>query len=546
MMRAALYARFSTDNQNAASTADQLRLCRDLAAKMGAEVVGEFEDAGISGSAMANRPGVNALMALAQRRGCDVVITEHLDRSSRGGSDTWAIFEELESYGVRYVTVNQGEANSMKVGVAALVSVMQLEEGAKKTRRGLEGVVRSGRSAGGCAYGYDVRLSYDDRGERIRGLREINPVEAAVVVRIFETYADGVSPLAIAAMLNAQGVPGPTGGPWRASTIHGSAKARTGVLRNELYRGERVWGRNTMVKNRRSGKRRVLPGQPAGAIQRQPVPDLRIVGEELWERVQDRLAAQSVTLQGQRSGQRRPKTLLGGLIRCGQCGGAMTRGGSGDHLRCSTRAEQGRAACSNSRTPSYGAIEHRVLASIKANLLHPQAVLAAVGAFQKAMTEGRQQEAQGRLGLARELQDARNRIERLIHQVEEGMPWAAVSERHAALTRKAAELADEIATLPPEPKVIALHPAAAAMYRQRIEDFGSVLRSDHAAEATAAIRRLVFEVRFLPAERKGQFELDLAADLAPMLAVEGVELVRATNARSCVQRSHEFEVRLRA
>jgi site-specific DNA recombinase len=48
-MRAALYARFSTDMQRQASIEDQMALCRDLAAKLGATVVAEYSDAGISG-----------------------------------------------------------------------------------------------------------------------------------------------------------------------------------------------------------------------------------------------------------------------------------------------------------------------------------------------------------------------------------------------------------------------------------------------------------------------------------------------------------------
>ena len=61
-MRAALYARFSTDQQSAASIPDQLRACRRHAAGLGAEVVEAFKDAAISGAAIGNRPGMLALL----------------------------------------------------------------------------------------------------------------------------------------------------------------------------------------------------------------------------------------------------------------------------------------------------------------------------------------------------------------------------------------------------------------------------------------------------------------------------------------------------
>ena len=55
-MRCALYARFSCDAQDARSITDQVAQCRRYATKEGWEVVAEYTDAAISGSALANRP----------------------------------------------------------------------------------------------------------------------------------------------------------------------------------------------------------------------------------------------------------------------------------------------------------------------------------------------------------------------------------------------------------------------------------------------------------------------------------------------------------
>jgi len=57
-MRAAVYARFSTDRQNESSISDQVRVCSEYAERQGWNVVQLFEDQGISGAAMGNRPGV--------------------------------------------------------------------------------------------------------------------------------------------------------------------------------------------------------------------------------------------------------------------------------------------------------------------------------------------------------------------------------------------------------------------------------------------------------------------------------------------------------
>ena len=61
--------------------------------------------------------------------------------------------------------------------------------------------------------------------------------------RIFEDYAVGVSPRAIAKTLNAEGMPGPSGRTWGPSTIHGNRQRGTGILNNELYIGRLVWNR---------------------------------------------------------------------------------------------------------------------------------------------------------------------------------------------------------------------------------------------------------------------------------------------------------------
>jgi len=72
-MRAALYSRYSTGNQSPLSIEDQLRLCRQLATKLGAKVVREFTDAEVSGFVSDARPGVNALLDFARRGDCDIV-----------------------------------------------------------------------------------------------------------------------------------------------------------------------------------------------------------------------------------------------------------------------------------------------------------------------------------------------------------------------------------------------------------------------------------------------------------------------------------------
>jgi DNA invertase Pin-like site-specific DNA recombinase len=49
-LRAAIYARYSSDQQSAASIPDQIRLCRRLAEEQGWQVVEAFADEAMSGA----------------------------------------------------------------------------------------------------------------------------------------------------------------------------------------------------------------------------------------------------------------------------------------------------------------------------------------------------------------------------------------------------------------------------------------------------------------------------------------------------------------
>jgi site-specific DNA recombinase len=86
-MRAAIYARYSTDLQSASSIEDQIRLCRERVEKDNGSIVEIYSDYAISGSSVRNRPGMRALLETAKSGKFDCVIAEALDRLSRDQED---------------------------------------------------------------------------------------------------------------------------------------------------------------------------------------------------------------------------------------------------------------------------------------------------------------------------------------------------------------------------------------------------------------------------------------------------------------------------
>jgi site-specific DNA recombinase len=249
-LRAAIYARYSSDNQREASIEDQIEVCRRYAQLQGWTIVEIYADYAQSGTSRF-RPHFQQLQVDAEARLFDVIIVEALDRLSRKLADVAELHDALTFLGIKLHAVNTGEITPMHAAVLGMIAQAYSKDLGEKTKRGQLGRALKGKVPGGKAYGYDVLLAGADGA----GERGINAAEAAVVVRIFELFAAGVSPREIAKRLNAEHVPGPNGRPWRDTTIRGQLDRCTGILNNAIYAGLLKWNRCSYVKDPRTGKR---------------------------------------------------------------------------------------------------------------------------------------------------------------------------------------------------------------------------------------------------------------------------------------------------
>ena len=155
------------------------------------------------------RPGYQKMLEDARAGRFEVLVAEALDRLSRDQENIAGLFKQLSFAGVRLITLSEGEVGELHVGLKGTMNALFLKDLAQKTRRGLEGRVRQGKSGGGLCFGYDVVRKFDAAGEAVHGERRINEAEAAIVRRIFEEFANGRSPRAIAQSLNKDGIPVP-------------------------------------------------------------------------------------------------------------------------------------------------------------------------------------------------------------------------------------------------------------------------------------------------------------------------------------------------
>ena len=509
--RVAIYARFSTDMQNALSAEDQIRLCRAYADRQGWEVVEAFSDAAISGQNR-HRPGLNAMLASADRRDFDIVLAESLDRIARDLGDTAEIYRRLEFARVALFTCADNRISELHIGLIGTMSALQLKDMGNKIRRGGKGQVGRGRIPGGRCYGYSVAPVLRDDGSVEFGHRAINEDEAAIVRRIFTEYAAGDAPRAIAQRLNNEGVPSPRGGEWRASTINGSAARDYGILRNPIYVGRIRYGRVRMVRDPTSRKRLSrVDAKPD--IAEGEAPHLRIVDDDVWAAAQSR-KEESARVPYRL--QRPPRHVLSGLVKCG-CGGNYIVISNG-RWGCSRHREAG--TCDNPRRISTKRLEDRVLGGLQERLLDPEIVSAVVKRYHDARTRHRAQLQTSRYRAEERVDQLKAEIGNLVNAIAAGADLAEV--RTALDDRKAALAAAELALAEHEalPAII-LHPQIVEAYRKRVRLLGDALtKGEHARRYLPMVRGLIDAVIVRDdANAPDRASLEVVGNLATVLAI---------------------------
>jgi site-specific DNA recombinase len=511
-MKVAIYARYSSDNQRDASITDQLRICRAFAARQGWTVVHEFNDHAISGATLL-RSGFQALMRDALNRRFDVVLAESLDRFSRDQEDTAGLFKRLTFAGVNVVTLAEGDITHLHIGFKGTMNALFLKDLADKTHRGLRGRVEGGKSAGGLSYGYRVVKSLSG-GALTTGEREIEPIEAAIVERIFRGYVAGVAPKAIAKRLNRDGIAGPFGGSWSPGTIHGNSKRGTGILNNELYIGRLIWNRLHYVKNPDTGKR-VSRLNPEVEWIAKEIPSLRILSDEIWNAAKNRQSAtrRTITRAGNIGFARRPQYLFSGLSKCGTCGAGFIMAGR-NRLACFGAREKG--TCDNHLTIRRDEVEARVLTALQEKLLCQDLFEEFCEEFTREMNRLRMQHRASLSAAEREIERIEARRKKLIEMVMEGVAPSVVKDELNANAARREQLEAQLAATEEPPPL--LHPEMARIYRTKVTQLAKALQDpDSRSEATEALRGLVDAIVLTPDQGGEALQIDLRGNLAAML-----------------------------
>ncbi|GAB3209723.1 recombinase family protein [Marinactinospora endophytica] len=312
--RAWLYARVSKDQRDGRSVSQQIDIGRRECDREGVEIVGEYTDNDRSASQYATK----------EREDWERLIVD-LERNARPGDRLWGweiarLTRDREVWGklIRvcqqqhmflwlngrlYDTNDPGDMFFLDLQMAT--AVKEVGDTRKRILRDQRALAEAGRPGTGPGYGY--RHVYDpDTGELAAKIPD--PVEAPIVRRIAHLYLGtgeraGMSALAIAILLNQEGVPSPAG--YRRGEVKPDGSINHGwvgatvvrLLRRPEIMGKRAWRGEIM---------------PRGGWE-------PIVSEEDWWRIQAKLDLAGET----HGGDARSRWLLSGIARCDVCGGPM-------------------------------------------------------------------------------------------------------------------------------------------------------------------------------------------------------------------------------
>jgi DNA invertase Pin-like site-specific DNA recombinase len=405
-MIAALYLRKSTDEGDKATDAKSVTRQRENGAQY-ATAHGWtvdpryiYSDDGISGAEFDKRPGLQALLAaLSSAPPFQVLIVSETSRLGRNTFKTLDVIQQLTERGVRLfsylddreLTIDDelGEMNAFMQTLAATM------ERRKHSQRAVDTSVRKAKGGyvtGGRTFGYT-----NVRGPHGQVDRVINDLEAAAVRQVFTRFATGEGLKKIATALNQAGITPPR--PSKSGPAGWSPSTLKAVLVRTIYNGRITW--NQTKKRDKSG-RKAMTKRAASEWVVVERPDLQIIDDNLWSKVQDRLMQNAAAYLRSPDGKLRgrppgssPNTiayLLTGLGTCAICQGSMAvrtsfaKGQRLAYLECLTRRMKGSKICSNALVVPLKAAEEAVLRTLDQELFRPDRILRVVARVVATLT----------------------------------------------------------------------------------------------------------------------------------------------------------------
>ncbi|OEF97772.1 recombinase family protein [Desulfuribacillus alkaliarsenatis] len=322
----ALYCRVSTDEQarEGVSLDEQQVRLKSYCRAMGWDITPlVFVDDGYSAKST-DRPQLNKLLAKVKAGELSKVMVTKLDRMSRRLLDLLKMIDLFQEHDVSFISISESfdtntPSGRLTLQVLGAVAEFERERIRERVFENMFHAAKGGKWLTQSPYGYrlqDKELVVHDE-------------EAKIVQRVYDAYLEkGLGYFAIAKMLNEEGIPSRFNKEW-------SLRSVKLMLTNPAYKGTLVWNRVDSSKKSRKEKDE---SEWVSLDDCLPV----IINEDKWESVQKRVNGTQIAPRAKSS-----PHLLGGLLKCGNCGSGMSIGWSGSKnkryrvYRCSANKNKG-------------------------------------------------------------------------------------------------------------------------------------------------------------------------------------------------------------
>ena len=306
----AAYVRVSDERQDEYSPDSQLKKIREYAKKEGYHIPDRyvFYDDGISGKSVKRREDFKRMIgqALDKSRPFERIYVWKFSRFARNQEDSIIAKNALHAKGITVVSVSEpipeGPFGDLIERIIEWTDQYYLENLSTEVMRGMTEKASRGEPVCAPPFGYlmkDGKYYPDEESGNADVIREI-----------FTRFASGMSIREIAVMLGERGV----------RTKRGNMPENRWIeyiLRNHCYIGKIRWstdGSKAVSKRQLDNQNIMITNGQHEAL----------VSAELWNQVQNMLDEQKKAYPKYARKNQSVKYMLKGLIRCSDCGGAIT------------------------------------------------------------------------------------------------------------------------------------------------------------------------------------------------------------------------------
>ncbi len=352
---AGLYYRKSQEDERqgeSISIENQRTILRKYAEEHGFEIYDEYIDDGVSGTTF-RRPEVQRLLDDAKTGVINTIIVKDLSRFGRNYIEVGQYVDYVfPAFGIRFIAIQDNvDTENRDSGAMEMMPIMNVfnewhaANTSKKIRTVLKANAREGKyHARKAPYGYT-------KGDNEKKTPILDEEAAAVVKRIFEMRASGLSPHKIADTLNAEGVLNPSRYCLERYGVVGRREnvglwsfcGVNSILQNPTYLGHMVQQRWSSISYK-NHKRYIKDESEWVVVHNTHEP---IISQELWDKVRE---VEKSVAQGRKTkrGYTHP---LSGFLFCADCGGKMklnyiNRNGKVDfNFNCGNHVRLGKSYC---------------------------------------------------------------------------------------------------------------------------------------------------------------------------------------------------------